>query len=320
MNKYIITERVGGLGDIFATLIGTWILAKYSNRDVIIDWRRNCYNWHCGGNIQEKRSGPYVPINSFLTIFDIPKSLCGVNFYLPEHISEYGVRNNENNFWEYDDLQLLSQNSSNIEESNSLLFSNDVFIRNEIRFGNLCTGSPINMNLESYFDEKITINNFFEHIKINQLISSKIKFYENLFLNKKVCGIHIRQGNNTEVTNPLRYPNWINDDDLIKNIKRETEQFCKEEYYFFICTDTENINNLILNEIPNSFSLSKDYSYEKEKSLLLNGRINPISSFQQAFLDMYFLTKCSKLLYTRESVFTLIPRYYYNINDKKTIF
>ena len=245
MNKYIITERVGGLGDIFATLIGTWILAKYSNRDVIIDWRRNPYNWHCGHSIQEKRSGPYVPINSFLTIFDIPKSLCGVNFYLPEHISEYGVRNNENNFWEYDDLQLLSQNSSNIEESNSLLFSNDVFIRNEIRFGNLCTGSPINMNLESYFDEKITINNFFEHIKINQLISSKIKFYENLFLNKKVCGIHIRHGNNTEVTNPLRYPNWINDDDLIKNIKRETEQFCKEEYYFFICTDTENINNLI---------------------------------------------------------------------------
>ena len=71
MNKYIITERVGGLGDIFATLIGTWILAKYSNRDVIIDWRRNCYNWHCGGNIQEKRSGPYVPINSFLTIYKI---------------------------------------------------------------------------------------------------------------------------------------------------------------------------------------------------------------------------------------------------------
>lgn len=320
MNKFIITERAGGFGDIFMTLMGSWILAKYSNRDVIIDWRRNPYNWYCGDKIVEKKSGSYIPINSFLTIFDIPRNLCGVNFYLPEHIDNYFVRNNEYNFWEYQDLKILSQESKNLNEIKEILFSNDLFIRNEIRYGTECLGSPIDMNQHLYFDEKITLNEFFEHFKTNEFISQKIKDKEKQFINHNICGIHIRYGNNTEITNPLRYPNWIDDNCLINTIKQEIKNFCDDNYRFFISTDTKNINDLILNEIPNSFSFDKKYSLENESCLLLNARINPISSFQQAFMDMYFLTKCKKLIYTRASIFNIIPQTYYNLDNKKSIF
>ena len=320
MKKYIVTERAGGFGDIFCTLMGSWILAKYSNRDVIIDWRRNPYNWHCGYDIIQKKSGSYVPINSFLTVFDMPKSLCGVNFYLPEHIADFGVRNSENNFWEYDDLKFVPQDSTNVEETNKILFSDDIFIRNGIRYGTPCEGSPVNMIESSYFDEKINLRHFFENIKINDFILDKIKNNEDRFLKNKVCGIHIRYGNNVETTNPLRYPNWISDDSLINSIKNKIEQFCDKDYHFFICTDTQKVNDMLLKELPNSFSFSKDYSAENEKIMLLNPRLNPISSFQDSFLDMYFLTRCSKLIYISHSVFTSIPQCYYNDNDKSSIF
>jgi len=320
MKKYIVTERAGGFGDIFCTLMGTWILAKYSNRDVIIDWRRNPCNWYCGPNIKEKKSGSYVPINSFLTVFDFPKSMLGVNFYLPEHIAEFGVRNNSNNFWEYDDLKILSQDSVSVEETNNILFSDDIFIRNSIRYGTPCVGSPVNMDNKSFFSEKITIKDFFENIKINDFMLNKIKLHEERFIKNKVCGIHIRYGNNVETTNPSRYPNWIDDSTLVESIKLKIQNLCDKDYHFFICTDTERVNEMLLKEIPNSFSLNKEYSSENEWIMLLNARLNPISTFQDAFLDMYFLTRCNKLIYINHSVFTTIPQCYYNDNDKISIF
>jgi hypothetical protein len=322
MNKFLITERAGGFGDIFTNLMGTWIIAKYTNRNVIIDWRRNPYNWYCGTGIKDRSSGSYLPLNSFLTVFDIPKNLSGVNFYLPEHICDFGARNSTNNFWDYNDLKLIRQESKNEDDIEDLLYSDEIFIRNEIRYGTPCHGIKINMTQKSYFEENITLKSFFEHFKLNNYISDFTSFNEkNLFSNKKICGIHVRHGNNTEITNPIRYPNWIEDSNLVKIVKEKINNFINEdEYFFYICTDTEKINDLLLKEIPNSFSLKKDFSYENESCMLLNGRLNPISSFQEAFLDMYFLTRCSKLIYTEGSIFTAIPQCYYTEESKISIF
>ena len=98
------------------------------------------------------------------------------------------------------------------------------------------------------------------------------------------------------------------------------ERQTRKDYHFFICTDTERVNEMLLKEIPNSFSLNKEYSSENEWIMLLNARLNPISTFQDAFLDMYFLTRCNKLIYINHSVFTTIPQCYYNDNDKISIF
>jgi len=284
----------------------------------------NLYYWNnCVGVVNDA-----ILIKSLLNENDIilyRKSDIGI--FIQNIQSDQLENNNKNIFiineeWltEYEDLKFLSQESTNIEETNQILFSDEIFIRNGIRYGTPCGGSPMNMTESSYFDEGITIKHFFENIKINDFILDKIKINEDRFLKNKVCGIHIRYGNNVETTNPLRYPNWISDDSLINSIKNRIEQFCDDDSHFFICTDTQKVNDMLLKELPNSFSFKKDYSAENEKIMLLNPRLNPISSFQDSFLDMYFLTRCSKLIYISNSVFTTIPQCYYNDNDKSLIF
>jgi len=43
--KYIVCDRRGGLGDIFANIYSSWLIAKQYNRGLIIDCRETHYNW-----------------------------------------------------------------------------------------------------------------------------------------------------------------------------------------------------------------------------------------------------------------------------------
>ena len=132
MNKYIITDRRTGLGDVLLNLSACWYLGQRYNRDVIVDWRRLPYN------LKNNETWERHEVNLFHCLFMSPPTLQGVNFLFPENFDEisFGPKTKDGYPFDLDHLPIVDQESKSFKTEDQLLKnSNQKFIRCSMRMG-----------------------------------------------------------------------------------------------------------------------------------------------------------------------------------------
>lgn len=295
--KYIVCDRKGGLGDILANIYSCWLIAKEFNRGLIIDCRETPYNWF---------RTPYddvqhVPINNFECIFLFKNEIGGVKFYLPSHIDDYMFRPTSKNYWSKDDLISIDRLNQNDIQNNKYLSSKHIDLLNSsIKF---LRSDVIFYNMLPY------VSTFFDEFELNNTIKEKINTISSKYDFTNTCGFHIRYGNNSETTNPRRYPGWRSISTIFEDIDKIINLNKSKYNNFFICSDTQLIIDKFINRYNSSFSISTTHGNYGDIVSLLNHELCPIKLIQEAFLDMYFLKKCKHIYITNESMFTLLSKY-----------
>jgi len=115
----------------------------------------------------------------------------------------------------------------------------------------------------------------------------------------------ILYGNNSETTNPTRFPGWKSISSIFEDLDSIMNNISTKYNNFFICSDTQLIIDKFKNRYSSSFNLSTNHGNYGDPISLLNPNLCPISLIQDAFIDMYFLQKCKYAYLTDGSMFTV---------------
>lgn len=285
--KYVITRRHAGLGDLLCNLQAAHWFAETFNRSVIIDWRQTPYN----NKVEHK-------INLFHSLYKIPKKIGNVKYYSFEEIPEVY------SFSELDKWPKITIDSTTQEVEHIMNQPECVAI--ELRAFEINKSYPI--LADEMFIQK-TYRSFWENFKIKKRVLNKINYYKKIYFepweNKNVIGIHIRHGNG-EARGGYN-ESWYN----FKEVKEKIDKVIVSSEHipqksFFICSDNKQCTLDLLNYLPNSFTTIKTYVPDDNGPLHMHS-INPIDSIQEAFIDMELLSLCKVGIFTKFSVFTLKP-------------
>jgi hypothetical protein len=315
--KYFITARCSGLGDLLCNLACTYYFAKKYNGNVIIDWRKIYYNYNELAISDEYKKSNVS--NLFNAIFIQPDEINGVNFILADSDEIYW--NNKINIphicprWhkisDFENQKEKEKIENILDSHQYILISQRIHEYNQI-YPHLQNGSfPIISN-EGNLLENFCFLDFLSKFNIQPNVRKKIDYYiENFFKNSNVVGLHIRYGNpNKKDLSFRKYPEngkyWIDEDELLSYINNKIKRF-NNNFKFLIACDNQKINKLLLDNIPNSFSIEKKYPDNNNDILLCDRELDQISKIQDAFIDMYLLKMCNFLFYTAHSVYTVYP-------------
>lgn len=326
MKKIFITSRDSGLGDLLCNLASTYYLSRKYNGDVILDWRTAVY--HHMGYSGENKSNIYSGekksniSNLFTSIFIQPTSIGDVNFYLPECDDVYWNMNKSliptiptlYNLHKIPDNEIFEKKKW-IEN----IIGENTYIKNEqrIREGNRVFPETQHSKFDIISSdgkilEKFIYHEFLEKFSIQPIIKNKIdKIFNEHFLNNNVVGIHMRYGNTKQKEPghrifPENGEHWVSDNEIVNTIKQKVEKLNIGNVKYFISCDNERINDLLLKTISNSFCYLNKYP-SNGQTIHVNDGNNQIELIQSSFIDMYLLTKCHRLIYTKDSVYTEWP-------------
>lgn len=305
--KYFITDRRSGLGDALLNLVATWWLAKEYGGSVIIDWSKLPYtvtNWdRDGGNFSRHK------VNIFNSLFEMPPPLEGVKFETPEQFSELFFDDWNNALKDINELPLVKMNGQHLEET---LKQGD-FIRVRSRLG-----APFS---HPKFPRAVDFNfvDFFNHLPIQKKLKKEIdKFFDSNFKKNSTVGLHLRHGTGESVQGRTRR-------ECSPELKvKEVLEFSKdklgdlEKFKYFICTDNQECEDLLLKKFPNSFSFPKklpslsddnsSYHQSHQGASHYNPHLNPINSIKEAFFDLYLLSRCDVFMGSNYSVFSYLAQ------------
>jgi hypothetical protein len=315
MNRFLITDRRCGLGDSLLNLAATWYLAKRYKRDVIIDWRRLPYTIKNTENWQRHQ------VNLFHSLFSsLPDQLEGVNFLFPEQFSEiyFGPKTEEGYPFDLDHISPIDHAESQLDalerktdkkETISLLESKEVFVRNSMRMGE---SNKIFPELEEdIFLLKISQSdfnfwNFLTSLPVCAPVEEKIKnFYPQKF-GSHTAAVHFRNGNGEKTTHRDLGQYELQSATIL--IREEAEKLLGSDFNkfnFFVCTDSPTGEKLLKERLPNAFSFPKVVPAKGDGPIHFNTRLSPISSIQESFIDMMLMSKCSHIIYTKSSTFSI---------------
>ena len=311
-NKYFIARRPSGLGDLICNLGATYFFAKRYNGIMAVDWRKIVYN--CKGDFCTLKENPS---NLFNSIFIQPDEINGVKFVSIE---------SDKKIWDYESFPNLgvrhkyideSENDKERENYENMIDLNDyINVEQRVHESNQMWKElhhaffKINSK-DGKFIEDFSLVDFIEKIKIQPNVNDKIQsFYETHFKDLPVISIHMRYGNSKN-KEPLHRPHtdngWVNNDVLLDTIKEKINSFQLNEYRCFISCDNKAINDLLLNNIKNSFCYDKIFPDLNDGSIHMNVNENPIQTFQESFIDMILLGKADRIICTAHSVFSVFP-------------
>ena len=299
--KYFITNRGGGLGDDMCNIQAVHFLAKKYGGSVILDWRILPYN-----------NKATCKVNLIHSLFKIPNEIEGVKFYTFEEIPELS---------EVNDAFSRPQITNNISIADiDKLVSEYNFINVCLRTGGCESNSYKEFKCENYILENYL--SFWSNFELQNSIKTKLDYYRSKYFSAgNVIGIHIRHGNGE--TPAPKPPNWYSHN----SVKQKINEILKIEYpngidnkQFFICADNKNCTYDFLKSYPTAFSTEKTFSEDGEGALHMTCR-NPISTIQEAFVDMELLSNCELGILTICSVFNLwaglkLKRSYYYDGDR----
>ncbi len=300
MGKYIITDRRCGLGDALLNLAATYLLAQEYGRDVIIDWRRLPYT------LCEPDSWRRHHLNVFRSVFQRPRPLNGVNFLFPEEVGELflGYKTQEGYPFDLDNLPDLMTTDADI-----LLRSSETYIRSPLRIGEYTVPEsfgPFFKRLEPLNTPALRFRDFLSHLKPIPLITARINCFVEKFLKEATVAIHYRHGNGEDIMG--RGSNWIGHRRAVKEIEEEARDLLGsawKDYVFLLCSDAPEGEVLLKRAFPRHCVLSKDLPPQEEGSIHFAEGLNPIQSIQDSFIDMALMARCSHLLFTDQSTFSL---------------
>lgn len=329
--KIFVSRRVSGLGDLICSLGASYFFAKRYGGNISVDWRRVVYN-SVGDFCTMKNN----PSNLFNSIFIQPEEINGVKFISPE---------SDINIWDYVEIPHIGirhhyideeENKKEMELYESFIKNNKyISIEQRVHAGNQIWKElhhaffKINRP-DGTFIEDFSLVDFIEKIKIQPNVKEKIdSFYEKNFINNNIISIHMRYGTPNRKDYYFwansKSDKWIEDDVLLDTIKNQIKSFNMNKYKCFISCDNELINNLLLNNIENSFCFDKKFPDQNDGSIHLNEKENPIRCFQDSFIDMMLLSKANKIIHTAHSVFSVFPllkitNNYKNLENSRKVF
>lgn len=286
--EFFITHRVGGgLGDTLFNLYATFFFAKKYNRSVIIDWRGISYNCHLK-----------YRTNIYHSIFRVPDVIDGVKFYSCEEIGESDNYSFSHNF-------PLIKFTNSIEEINKYVETNK-YINVGMR---ACEGSNNYKELTGNEGLDETFK-FIKKLEVKQNVKDKIQFYKDKYnFPENIITIHVRHGNG-EHRGGYDFP-WYSHELTKEKIDKILEIEYPNGYQnkkFFICSDNKETTDKLSSIYCNSFSTEKSYIINDEAPMLYFCK-NPITTIQEAFVDMNLLSQAELAIYTHHSVFNLLPSY-----------
>ena len=300
MNKYIITDRRTGLGDVLLNLSACWYLGQRYNRDVIVDWRRLPYN------LKNNETWERHEVNLFHCLFMSPPTLQGVNFLFPENFDEisFGPKTKDGYPFDLDHLPIVDQESKSFKTEDQLLKnSNQKFIRCSMRMGqkNDCFHRLRTINKDN-FNYCFFINSMPLALPIEEEINNFRKK-----VNSKTVGVHFRHGNGEDWWMSGK-PKFENLEETVNQIVKDAEKNLEgslDKYNFKIFSDSPTARQMLFEKLPNSEKSGAKLPEENEGPLHFDINSYPIKSLQDSFLDMMKLSHCTYLLYTEHSTFAI---------------
>jgi len=311
--KYIVTDRRCGLGDAILNLAASWFIAKKHEMDVIIDWRRLPYT------VQDYESYHRHHLNLYNCIFKLPPSIEGVNFHHPEEFPSLylGPKTEDGHPYDTDHLPVLDQDAK--EEGNvEAILDSGPFIRTSMRFGQ---ANKYYLQLRRVNSFNFNYWSFFNQLPLNDSIKSRFDKTTKDYIKPDTVAIHFRHGNGETIMG--RGANWVSCEEGVKIIKKEAKKFLGrrwDEFYFLIFSDTPLGEKLLLEEFPNSAATPKTLPDEGTGGVHFDTSLNPIASFQDSIIDMLLMTKCTRIMYTQHSTFSLPARMNMPDHDQHMLF
>ena len=332
--KYFITGRNCGLGDMLCNLAATYFFAHRYNGDVVLDWRAVPYNdLKCVENGTDK-----YRINLYHSIFKKP--------------NEPIIENDKVRWFYYEEIEELTDynniffhlSPSTVADTNSLSYGNigKIYLNCSIKqideivdqHDYIVVTNRIGEHSDNYKQLQYTVKetpfkepqlelfdyiDFFKKIPIADKMREKINRYNHMFDMPNI-GIHIRHGNGESRGGYTG--NWYDYNEIKSKINEILNKLNANttDYRFLICTDNKSCSLQLLSTFNDSWETTKNWLEDNAGAFHYNFN-NPIKSIQEAFLDMMLLSKCKYGIFTKHSVFNVIPGFivencYYLDKDK----
>jgi hypothetical protein len=319
-NRYFIYQRTGGLGDMILGLYFVWAYSLKYKRKVIVDWRGSTY-------LRNKENIFSVFFEKEFKILDIFIKSYDENLEYPEPFYP-NFSNNEfiRNNWDYQEFLndrgkfCIDSNSEYKSHSNLKKIMNHLNRYRDVEELTIHTGRQISLAVDFNRIPKIMSHIFFKSLssyytqEMKDLINEKRK----LFGDKKIIGVHIRNGNGKPFYYDFEKETYYISENLEEYINYYIEQILKTNkgYCLFVCTDSEEIINIIKNKkIKNILFMEREIVRRGSEPHHIHWMENPYKVMIEAFIEMNLLSYCNKIygIGTHSSSFSLFPTF---INNK----
>ena len=317
MKKYVLSNRVAGLGDCLFHLYFSWYIARRKNRTLVIDWCQSFYN--CQG---------MEPLNAFLYFFQPLKDIEGVPVLIaPEKIRQEGNSLSSSPVF----TGLISE--ARIEKARlfreTITYLNDLFNFFLIWPGGLSKApvicSPPLFGMRYFRKNKQSptlLKKFFSHLRPLEHIQRKIdQFEQDHFSGRKVIAVHIRTFPGTKKHDEQSMSR------IVSAVKQKQRKF-GEKTVIFLCTDNLVFVDQFMAVFPNSVFYKKEFpvpyktnrSYYPDSFMLQYQKYKYMPQvykieykkrlIEDTVVDMFLLAKSDVLIcYPGSSGFTFYPRY-----------
>ena len=285
-NKYLIVKGGDGFGNRILTFLEAIVYAQATNRKIIVDWRDGFYAQR--------------EVNSFFSFFSCP--LINKIDLIPENRTVYpsvwkdnvnkNVYDLRGNMTYLEFKKALSINIENMDygEEELFLFDSDFHIKYEKLFDKL----PEDWKIDNRNDFiRLLLKNYL-HLKDD--ILKRINDFKREFFIKKVIGVHIRSTDNQHCGEV----NSVNIKKFPPLIQRTIEE--NPDALFFLCTDNKDILDEYKSKYSNIIYTKKFLVNDKNTGLHRSHECKDKNTMAiEALVDLYLLSECDILLYSRKS-------------------
>jgi hypothetical protein len=315
-NKFVISRRIAGFGDLLISLCSAWQYAKRTNRVLVIDWRQSHYLKDKTRNAFPAFFEPVSEIDGVPVISD--DTVSSLKFPTPAYFALERLGKLNPLIVKYSYSRLLKKIPRVVAYRTSIL--NQVQ-RDEI--GLVTSGEDVpepTVIFLKYLPTELSnteaCRTLLDHIKPRKEILQKIdSFADTYFRGKKVISVHVRHPNGTNIGYPLlRY--WENESLALINVCRAIGRIkdkLGDDCIIFVCTDNGRIQEVLNGSLDKVITREKYFPPDNLGELLMDassiGR-NKTNWGQDALIEMFLLARGDGLVcYPPESCFSFYARY-----------
>lgn len=275
--RYVVTKRSAGLGDLLISLWSAWWYAKHTNRTLVVDWRNATYS---KDNQQ----------NLFFEILEAPQEIDGVQ--LRGGIPNFNLLRSPDFYpsvWDPENIHMGIRETAEQRQLQQDLIKNCEDKRESVVIFSECLANLI----PDPHQEK----QFFKQLRFNLTwVQMADTFAKKKFGDKRIIGLHMRHGNGGDIMGHTPY--WKNVEHSLSTccelLEKCTSLFPENSYAIYLATDSIVVEEKILSLFPQAIT------YPKKHRITDAGELhrwnNDASALQDSVIEMLLLAKSEILL------------------------
>lgn len=275
--KYVVTKRSAGLGDLLISLWSAWWYAKRTKRQLMVDWRNSTYAEDSQHNLLDD-------------ILENPQDIDDVQLHGDiSKLNNLGPHEFYPLFWNSDNLHKAVRETPQLrQEQQSLVKSHQDKKERVVVFSECLANLIPDLIQEKRFFKQLSFNpkwvqvaNDFAHVK---------------FGNKPVIGLHMRHGNGENIMGHTPY--WKNTNQSLSLCCQLLEKckalYGKKPYVIYLATDSIIVEREVLSLFPQTIIYPKKHR-EPGSGALHRGNNDP-KALQYSLIEMLLLAKSDLLI------------------------